>query len=303
MTYSFQSLESQSDRTAVVTGANVGLGYETAKALASKDLTVVLACRNLDKANKAIERIKKSYPAAKLDALALDLCSNQSIRSFASAYNSKYKSLDLLINNAGVMMPPYQQTEDGLESQMAANYFGHFLLTSLLLPTLESTPESRIVALSSLAHAWGDIDFEDINSAKNYNARKVYGQSKLACLMFAYELSRQLKAKNYQVSSLAAHPGVTITEIGRNLHPLLVRLGHIVSPFVFQKPNEGAWPILRAALDPKAKSGEYFGPGGFRQYKGPAVKVGSDRNSRNEQKARRLWNLTEKLMEINFFPT
>ena len=303
MTYSFQSLKPQSDRIAVVTGANVGLGYETAKALASKDLTVVLACRNLDKANKAIERIKKSYPAAKLDALALDLCSNQSIRSFASAYNSKYKSLDLLINNAGVMMPPYQQTEDGLESQMAANYFGHFLLTSLLLPILESTPGARIVALSSLAHAWGDIDFEDINSEKHYNARKVYGQSKLACLMFAYELSRQFKERNYQVSSIAAHPGVTITEIGRNIHPLLVGLGHLVSPFIFQKPHEGAWPILRAALDPKAKNGDYFGPGGFRQYKGPAVKVGSDRNSRNEEKANRLWKLTEELMGINFFPT
>lgn len=303
MTYTLKSIEPQPNRIAVVTGANVGLGYETAKALASKELTVILACRNLDKAKKAMDRIKKSHPEAKLDALALDLCSNKSIHSFVSAYNSKYKSLDLLINNAGVMMPPYAITEDGLESQMAANYFGHFLLTSLLLPTLEKTRGSRIVALSSLAHAWGEIDFEDINSEKHYNPKEVYGQSKLACLMFAYELARQLQERNYQTQSLAAHPGVTITEIGRNLNPVLVGLGHMISPFIFQKPYEGAWPILRAAVDPNASNGEYYGPGGFRQYKGKAVKVSSDRNSRDEEKAKRLWKLTEQLVGIDFFVT
>ena len=301
MTYNLNKIPAQPERVAVVTGANVGLGYETAKVLAEKELSVVLACRNMGKAQKAIDRIKKSNSNARLEAIQLDLCSNKTIREFAKDFNQKYDRLDLLINNAGVMMPPYALTEDGLESQMAANYFGHFLLTSLLLPTLEQTKDSRIVALSSLAHAWGDINYDDINSQKQYNARRVYGQSKLACLMFAYELARKLNVKGYQTSSMAAHPGVTITEIGRNIPQLLVGLGQLVSPFLFQKPHEGALPILRAALDPKAQSGEYYGPDGFRQYKGKPVKVGSDRNSRNEAKAKKLWELTEEMLEVKFF--
>ncbi len=301
MTFNLNKIPVQPERVAVVTGANVGLGYETAKVLAEKEFTVILACRNLDKANKAISRIKKLNPQAKLQSLRLDLCSNKSVLEFAPAFAQNYDRLDLLINNAGVMMPPYDTTEDGLESQMAANYFGHFLLTSLLLPTLEQTKDSGIVALSSLAHAWGDINFQDINSQKRYNARQVYGQSKLACLMFTYELARKLESKNYQTSSLAAHPGVTITEIGRNIPQLLVGLGHLISPFLFQKPDKGALPILRAALDPKAKNGEYYGPDGFRQYKGKPVKVSSDRDSRDESKAQKLWELTEDLLGIAFF--
>lgn len=301
MTFNLNKISVQPERVAVVTGANVGLGYETAKVLAEKEFTVILACRNLDKANKAISRIKKLNPQAKLQSLRLDLCSNKSVLEFATAFAQNYDRLDLLINNAGVMMPPYDTTEDGLESQMAANYFGHFLLTSLLLPSLEQTKGSRTVALSSLAHAWGDINFQDINSQKRYNARQVYGQSKLACLMFTYELARKLESKNYQTSSLAAHPGVTITEIGRNIPQLLVGLGHLISPFLFQKPDKGALPILRAALDPKAKNGEYYGPDGFRQYKGKPLKVSSDRNSRDERKAQKLWEMTEDLLGIAFF--
>lgn len=300
MSYSLTNIPPQSDRIAIVTGANVGLGYETAKVLAQKDLTVVLACRNLDKAQKAISTIQKSHPEAKLKAMKLDLCSMQSVREFATAFQNDYSRLDLLINNAGVMMPPYQKTEDGLESLMSSNYFGHFLLTSLLLPLLEKTIGSRIIALSSLAHAHGDINFEDINSEKEYHPFKVYGQSKLACLMFAYELADRLKANGYQTQSLAAHPGITITEIARNLPPLMVGFGHLVSPILFQKPYKGAWPILRAALDPDAKSGEYYGPNGFRQYKGKAVKVSSTKDSRDKEKMKRLWKLTEELLGVQF---
>lgn len=301
MSYHFDKIPSSASKVAIVTGANVGLGYETVKALASKEMTIILACRNKDKAEKAMKRILKGNPTAKLETFTLDLCSNQSIHQFAAYFHNNYSRLDLLINNAGVMMPPYAKTEDCLESQMAANYFGHFLLTSLLLGKLESTPQSRIVALSSLAHAWGDINYSDINSEKHYNSRKVYGQSKLACLMFAYELARQLKDRGYQTQSLAAHPGVTITDIGRNINPILLGVGHLISPFIFQKPHQGAWPILRAALDPKASNGEYYGPDGFRQYKGKPVKVSSDRNSRNEDNAKRLWKLTEEVMGIKFF--
>jgi NAD(P)-dependent dehydrogenase (short-subunit alcohol dehydrogenase family) len=192
MSWTMKQAPSQSGRIAVVTGANIGLGYETALALAGKGCTVVLACRNAAKADAARAAILAQHPKARIECLTLDLGSLKSVRAFAAAYKKRHATLDLLINNAGIMMPPYTLSEDGFESQLAANYLGHFALTGLLLPLIIKTPNARIVSLSSLAHKWSGIRFHDLNATRRYDKRLAYGQSKLACLMFAYELQRRL---------------------------------------------------------------------------------------------------------------
>jgi NAD(P)-dependent dehydrogenase (short-subunit alcohol dehydrogenase family) len=192
MSWTMKQAPNQSGRIAVVTGANIGLGYETALALAGKGCTVVLACRNAAKADAARAAILAQHPKARIERLTLDLGSLKSVRAFAAAYKKRHATLDLLINNAGIMMPPYTLSEDGFESQLAANYLGHFALTGLLLPLINKTPNARIVSLSSLAHKWSGIRFHDLNATQRYDKRLAYGQSKLACLMFAYELQRRL---------------------------------------------------------------------------------------------------------------
>ncbi len=216
MSWTIQAAASQNGHLAIVTGANTGLGYDTALALAGKGCAVVLACRNMDKARKARLEILKPFPKATIECLSLDLSSQQSVRAFVTAFTENYDKLDLLINNAGIMMPPFSLSEDGFESQLAANYLGHFALTGLLLPLLTRTPNSRIVSLSSLAHNWGGIRFDDLNFARGYNKRAAYGQSKLACLMFAYELNRRLRATGSKTLSVAAHPGVAATNLAQH---------------------------------------------------------------------------------------
>ena len=201
----------------MVTGANIGLGYETALALAGKGCTVVLACRNAAKADAARAAILAQHPKARIECLTLDLGSLKSVRAFAAAYKKRHATLDLLINNAGIMMPPYTLSEDGFESQLAANYLGHFALTGLLLPLINKTPNARIVSLSSLAHKWSGIRFHDLNATRRYDKRLAYGQSKLACLMFAYELQRRLTKAGCATLSVAAHPGVSATNLFQHL--------------------------------------------------------------------------------------
>ena len=192
MSWNLKHAPMQTGRIAIVTGANIGLGFETALALAGKGITVVLACRNSAKAEAAKAAILALHPKAKVKCMALDLGSLKSVRAFAAAYRKRHTRLDLLINNAGIMMPPFSLSEDGFESQLASNYLGHFALTGLLLPLIVKTPGSRIVSLSSLAHRWSGIRFHDLNATRRYDKRLAYGQSKLACLMFAYELQRRL---------------------------------------------------------------------------------------------------------------
>lgn len=300
-TFEIASIPSQKGRLAIVTGANVGLGYETALALAKKDFEVVLACRNLHKAEKAKANIREIYPEAKVECLEIDLSKLKSVRLFAELFKSKYNQLDLLINNAGIMMTPYKRTEDGFENQLGSNYLGHFLLTGLLLPYLEKTPGSRVVSLSSNAHRWGTIRLDDLHFEQGYNPRAAYGQSKLACLMFSYELDRKLRQHQYQIKSVAAHPGITLTNLINHFNPVTKFIANILSPLFFHSIKSGALPVLRAALDPDIKGGEYFGPGGFREYKGPPVKVDSNRKSKDIQTAKRLWDLSEESTGIIFF--
>ncbi len=278
----------QSGRVAVVTGANVGLGLETAKALASKAAVVVLACRNLQKAEAAKAHILLEHPKAQVHCMALDLSELKSVKAFASAFSARFKRLDLLINNAGIMMPPYALTVDGFESQLAANYLGHFALTGHLLPLLNATPGARVVSLSSLAHRWSGIRFDDLQFSKWYDKRLAYGQSKLACLMFAYELQRRLTNAGASTLSVAAHPGVSATNLFQHM-PAIVGVLTPVTALVFNSASGGAQPTLYAALGADIDGGDYCGPRSAWQMRGPPIKVGSNRASRDPVAAARLW--------------
>ena len=295
--YDAPSLEG---KRAIVTGANTGLGYETTRELAKKGAEVIMACRNMDKAAQAKAQIQEEMPNAKLTTMQIDLASLDSVRKFAAKFNLDYSSLDLLINNAGVMMPPFELTDDGFELQFEANYLGHFLLTGLLLRKLKEAPAARVISLSSLAHDWGDIYFDDLNFNKNYDKRKSYGQSKLACLMFAYELERRLRKENSTVLSLAAHPGISDTELSRYLPKFIRFISPIIMPLFAQSAKKGALPTLRAATDLSLTGGTYLGPDGNGEYKGNPVVVDSSLNSKDEEKAERLWAVSETLCDITY---
>ena len=299
MPWSLHNVTRQSGRIAIVTGANAGLGFETALALAEKDCTVVLACRSLPNAEAARARILVQYPACTVECLALDLCDLKSVHSFATHYLKRHTTLHLLINNAGIMMPPFSLSKDGFESQLAANYLGHFALTGLLLPLLNKTPGSRVVSLSSLAHKWSGICFDDLNFQQGYSKRLAYGQSKLACLMFAYELQRRMQKTGQATLSVAAHPGVSATSLFRHM-PAVVGILNPLTALVFQSAAGGALPTLYAALGEDIAGGDYCGPQAFGEMRGDPVKVGSNRRSRNPDDAARLWDVSEKLTGVRY---
>ena len=299
MTWKLEQAASHQGRLAIVTGANIGLGFETALALAGKGCEVVLACRSMDKAETARAQIVAQYPKAQVHCMALDLASQKSVRAFAKAFSKKFKRLDLLINNAGIMMPPYTLTEDGFESQLAANYLGHFALTGLLLPLLNATPGARVVTLSSLAHKWSGIRFDDLQFAKGYDARLAYGQSKLACLMFAYELQRRLAKSGASTLSLAAHPGISATNLFQHMPKIVGGLAPLAG-LVFNSARGGAQPTLYAALGADIEGGDYCGPGSLGEMRGAPVKVGSNRRSRDLQAAAQLWDVSQELTGVQY---
>lgn len=300
MTFKITNIPSQKGKIAIVTGANVGLGYETALELAKKHIHVIMACRNIKKAQKAKEKIIKIFPTASLDIMVLDLNSLKSVRNFAEEFKQKHHQLDLLINNAGIMIPPFAKTEEGFESQMGVNYFSHFLLSGLLLPMIENTPNSRIISLSSMAHKNGKIDFKNLNSEKTYSKFGVYSQSKLACLMFSYELDRRLKAKGSRVKSVAAHPGVSNTDLGRHVSKWLYQLLFPIIKLISHPPEEAALPILYAALGENIKGGSYIGPTGFKEMKGKPGLVKSSPLSYDIEIGKQLWEESEKLTDIKY---
>lgn len=299
MSFDIKFVPPQTGRIAIVTGANTGLGYETALGLSKTGIKVVLACRDLKKARIAKSQLQRQSLNADIDTMALDLSSLSSVRQFAAQYLERYDRLDLLINNAGIMIPPYSLTEDGFESQLGVNHLGHFLLTGLLLPLLETTEGSRVVALSSLAHKTGRINFDDLHSKKKYRAWQAYAQSKLACLMFASELQSRLQANHYQTIAVAAHPGVANSELGRHLPALLNRF---VSPlflkFGCQSTRQGALPILYAALNPKISGGEYVGPMGRTGWRGKAGIVQPKEHANDRDVSQRLWLESQRLTDI-----
>ena len=299
--FNINQIPNQPEKVAIVTGANTGLGYETAKALARKEMKVIMACRDLKKANKAKDNILKDVPQAPLEVMKIDLSKLASVRQFADTFLAKYDRLDLLINNAGVMMPPYQKTEDGFELQMGANYFGHFLLTSLLIDTILKTPESRVVSLSSIAHKDATINFNDLQSESNYSKSEAYGQSKLACLLFAKELQRRLDRRDHSDTlSVAAHPGVSNTELARHFPKWLSIIATPIMSILTHSPESAARPTLLAALGSSVEGGAYYGPQGFKEMKGEPGKAKAAPQAEDEWMAKKLWEVSEKLTDTKF---
>ena len=297
-----KDVPNQRGKTFFVTGANTGIGFEAAMALASKGGRVLLGCRNLDKGQQAIDRIKEARPGADVELVQLDLSDLDSVRSAAEIVNRESR-LDGLINNAGIMANPKTITRDGFESQFGVNHLGHFALTGLLLPQLEATANSRIVTVSSIGHRNGEINFDDINAAKSYSPQERYYQSKLANLLFMYELDRRLRAKNSQTISVAVHPGLADTELARHLDSgfmaLVLRLlMPLLRPFS-NSSESGAWPTLLGATASGVEGGQYFGPGRFAEVSGPARQVDSTDRSKDPNLAKRLWELSIEMTGVN----
>jgi NAD(P)-dependent dehydrogenase (short-subunit alcohol dehydrogenase family) len=291
-------IPSQDGKTAVITGATGGLGYETALALAGGGATVVLTGRNDAKGQDAIQRIRGQFANAKISYETLDLANLASVAGFAARF------ADLLVNNAGVMaLPKRQTTADGFEMQFGTNYLGHYALTAHLLPLLRRGNQPRVVNLSSLAHRSGTIDFADLQGAKSYNPFKAYCQSKLAMLMFALELQRRSNAAGWGLLSNAAHPGYALTDLianGPGSRGLMGQLGKILQPFASQSAAEGALPTLFAATSPQAQPGGYYGPNWFYELKGPPEPAKIMPQAKDAAAAARLWDTSAALTCVSF---
>ena len=290
----------QQGRTAIVTGANTGIGYEAAAVLAQRGAITVLACRDTGKAESAAARLSAAAPQATVSVVRLDLASLDSVRAAAEQIRASHERLDLLINNAGLMMPPHGTTADGFELQFGTNHLGHFALTGLLLDLMLSVPGSRVVTVSSNGHRTGRINFADLQSERRYNRVMAYAQSKLANLMFTYELERRLRAAGAETIALAAHPGSAGTELVRHVPGVLQTVYSAAGGLFKQSAAMGALPTLRAATDPAARGGEYYGPGGFGQMTGYPVRVSSNSRSHDEAAQRRLWAESERLTGVTF---
>ena len=285
----------QQGRVAVVTGANTGLGFETAQALAARGASVVLAVRNVEKGKQAAARIAAATPGATVTVQELDLSSLDSVRTAAAGLRAGHPRIDLLICNAGVMYPPKQATGDGFELQFGTNHLGHFALTGLLLERMLPVPGSRVVTVSSVGHRMqARINFDDLQWERSYSRVRAYGQSKLANLMFTYELQRRLSAAGATIA-VAAHPGFAATELMRHTPAAAV-----VTPLFSQDAAMGALPVLRAATAPGVLGGQYYGPGGFLGLRGYPKLVASSRRSHDEAVQRRLWAVSEELTGVTF---
>jgi len=292
--WDLDQMPDQTGRNVVVTGANTGIGFETAAALAARRAKVVLACRNAQKAGDAIERIRARTPGADLEFLELDLASLGSVERFAGAFDSAHDRLDLLINNAGVMAPPLGHTEDGFELHFGCNHLGHFALTGRLMAHLEATPGARVVTVSSLTHRMAAFDFDNLNAEKSYRKMAAYGQSKLANLLFNLELQRRLETSGSGLLATAAHPGWTRTDLQRHAS-MMDFFGGLT-----QGPAHGALPTLRAAVDPQARGGDYYGPRGLFELVGYPKKVRTSSAARNVDDARLLWRISEEMTGVRF---
>ncbi len=295
----------QHGRVAVVTGASSGLGLQTARVLAEHGATVVLAARDPARMASAAEQVRAVAKGAQPETAELDLASLESVRKAAAELIARFPRIDLLINNAGVMMPPYGLTSDGFELQFGTNHLGHFALTGLLLPAMLAVPGSRVVTVSSNGHRAGRMDFDNLMSSRHYSRMAAYGRSKLANLMFTYELQRRLSAAHAQTMALAAHPGTARTELTRHMPSIAEtvmgspRLA-TVNSWWLQDATMGALPTLRAATDPDAVGGTYYGPDGFLQLTGYPVVVTSSTRSHNAEVQRRLWTESEQLTHVTY---
>jgi NAD(P)-dependent dehydrogenase (short-subunit alcohol dehydrogenase family) len=296
--WSATDMPDQSGRRAVVTGANSGLGVVVARELAGAGARVVMACRNVEKGERAAEKIRERVPEAELEVAALDLADLASVREFAAGVDGE---LDLLINNAGLMAPPRRLTKDGFESQFGTNHLGHFALTGLLLPRLLAAPEPRVVTQSSGAHHIGRMNFDDLQGERRYVRWLAYGQSKLANLMFAFELQRQASAAGVELRSLAAHPGYARTNLQFAAPPVYERpfmaVGNLL---IAQSAEMGALPTLYAATVPDLPGGTFVGPDGFMEQRGHPKIVTAAGRAYDEASWQRLWEVSEELTGVSY---
>ena len=287
----------QTGRVVIVTGANSGIGFETARCLADKGAHVILACRSQQRGQDAVDRIQANNPAGKAELMSLDLSSLESVKAFAEAFHVRFERLDLLINNAGVMMPPKSQTAEGFELQIGTNHFGHYALTGQLLPLLEATEGSRVVTVASNMHKAGKLDLDDLHYERRaYRKMAAYGQSKLANLLFTYELSRRLQTSSSKVLAVAAHPGWTHSNLTQHMFKIADWAGSVMA----QTPLQGAWPTLMAAVVEDAQSAQYFGPSGLGEMKGHPRVVASNSRSHDTGVAARLWDVSEEATGVVF---
>lgn len=303
--WTLEDIDDLSGKVAVVTGGNSGLGFESVKALAAAGATVVMACRNADKAAAATAEIVGEQPDAEIVNRSIDLASQESVHAFAADFLETFDRLDILMNNAGVMAIPRKETKEGFEMQFGANHLGHFALTGLLIKTLLQTADSRVVTLTSLAAAAGKINFKDLNASARYSRWGAYGQSKLSNMLFGRELQRRLDEAGSNTLSMLAHPGFSATNLQRGPMEGGGIIGAIAGramPLMCQPQAAGALPQLRAATDPRARGGEYFGPSGAGQIKGAAVQVKYPPSGRNMTNARRLWELSSEMTDVHYLP-
>lgn len=284
-------------RTMLVTGANTGIGFEAAKTLAAKHARVLLGCRDRGKAQAAMDRIRSAMPDADLAFVPLDQADLASIREAAQQVSAEPR-LDVLLNNAGVMMPPLSRTAEGAESQFGVNHLGSFALTGLLLPKLAQTPGARVVVTASIAHRQGRMMWDDLHAERGYNSQSFYGQSKLANLLFVLELDRRLRAAGLPVRAIGCHPGVSLTELMRHLPGWTQPLLPIVRP-LFNPVPAAAWPALQAATDPKAEGGDYYGPQGLWEMRGKSGKAKIAAHGLSLEDARRLWDISVTMTGVD----
>lgn len=293
----------QHGKTIFVTGANTGIGFEAAKVFAGKGARVLLGCRNATKGRDAVARIRDAHPDADVELISIDLADLSSVAQAAEVVTQEPK-LDVLVNNAGIMFNPKSLTKDGFESQFGVNHLGHFALTARLLPKLRETPGARIVNISSVGHRFGngDLFWDDLHAEESYNPQTRYFASKLANLLFTYELDRRMRAQGSDLVVVAAHPGGADTELGRHVTGLFALLMVLLRPLlmlIMNTSETGAWPTELAATHPDVEGGQYFGPGRFRETSGPARQVDSSPQSKDPAKAKRLWDVSIELTGVD----
>jgi NAD(P)-dependent dehydrogenase (short-subunit alcohol dehydrogenase family) len=295
--WTLSDIPDQKGKIVIITGANSGVGFEAVKALSKKNATIVMAVRSLDKGEEALAKLSENGAETNVSLMQLDLSDLDSVHHFALAFKAKYDRLDILMNNAGVMYPAKKEiTKQGFELQVGTNHLGHFTLTGLLLDVIKNTAHSRVVMQSSLAHINARIRLDDLNWEKAYSKMGAYGQSKLANLLFTYELDRRLKANHIDAMATAAHPGVSKTNLMRTSGFII----ELFTPLVAQNAEMGALPILRAATDEQLKGGEYIGPDKMLGLRGYPIIIKSNRKSYDVQLAEDLWTLSEKMTGVHF---
>ena len=305
MKWKFENIPNLIGKTVIVTGGNSGIGYEISRMSAAKGASVIIATRNFERGQKAVESIQRMHPNTKIETIKLDLASLNSIESFVEDFKTKYSELHYLFNNAGIMAVPFSTTEDGFERQLGTNHLGHFALTGRLLDYLIHTTETRVITVSSGAHRSGEINFDDILMENDYSRFSAYSRSKFANIVFAYELQRRFESNGIRSLSLATHPGLSRTNLafqenGMISFPLFKFVTKIIFGLMSQSAKMGSLPQLYAAFSPDSKGGGYYGPGGFREIRGYPKEVKSIPTTYDTNIASKLWDISEELTGVKY---